>query len=194
MPDLPFGPGDAPDPRGEELRREDQGEDRLFHATRRARAGALGPQGRPARERVGFARVPQGAGPGMRKIAEIEAEIEAAPARRGASSRWPRRFSKSGLKPMSARRLKRPAKARACSPCIGRARAAIPASTPAGRPAGSSSIARTFSPLPANTRIRPARRRRCGRCALHLAYFVGGKLENAKLGEFCCSARPLRVN
>jgi hypothetical protein len=30
--------------------------------------------------------------------------------------------------------------------------------------------------------------------ALHLAYFVGGKLENAKLGEFCCSARPLRVN
>jgi len=30
--------------------------------------------------------------------------------------------------------------------------------------------------------------------ALHLAYFVGGKLENAKLGEFCCSSRPLRVN
>ena len=29
--------------------------------------------------------------------------------------------------------------------------------------------------------------------ALHLAYFVGGKLENAKLGEFCCSSRPLRV-
>ncbi|MDE3177021.1 MAG: hypothetical protein KGM15_13045 [Pseudomonadota bacterium] len=30
--------------------------------------------------------------------------------------------------------------------------------------------------------------------ALHLAYFIGGKLENAKLGEFCCSSRPLRVN
>jgi hypothetical protein len=29
--------------------------------------------------------------------------------------------------------------------------------------------------------------------ARHLLYFVGGKLENAKLGEFCCSSRPLRV-
>ena len=29
--------------------------------------------------------------------------------------------------------------------------------------------------------------------ARHLAYFVGGKLENAGLGEFCCSSRPLRL-
>jgi hypothetical protein len=28
--------------------------------------------------------------------------------------------------------------------------------------------------------------------ARHLALFVGGKLEVAGLGEFCCSARPLR--
>lgn len=26
----------------------------------------------------------------------------------------------------------------------------------------------------------------------HLALFVGGKLENAGLGEFCCSSRPVR--
>src|SRR5579863_10272635 len=29
--------------------------------------------------------------------------------------------------------------------------------------------------------------------ARHLALFIGGKLENARLGEFCCSSRPLRV-
>lgn len=28
--------------------------------------------------------------------------------------------------------------------------------------------------------------------ARHLALFIGGKLEEAQLGEFCCSARPLR--
>lgn len=28
--------------------------------------------------------------------------------------------------------------------------------------------------------------------ARHLALFIGGKLENARLGEFCCSSRPLR--
>ncbi|MCB6176607.1 hypothetical protein LHP98_00490 [Rhodobacter sp. Har01] len=27
----------------------------------------------------------------------------------------------------------------------------------------------------------------------HLALFVGGKLENARLGEFCCASRPLRA-
>jgi hypothetical protein len=27
--------------------------------------------------------------------------------------------------------------------------------------------------------------------AKHLALFVGGKLETAGLGEFCCSSRPL---
>jgi len=26
----------------------------------------------------------------------------------------------------------------------------------------------------------------------HLALFIDGKLENARLGEFCCSARPIR--
>ncbi|MBX5472599.1 MAG: hypothetical protein IRZ23_09070 [Acetobacteraceae bacterium] len=30
--------------------------------------------------------------------------------------------------------------------------------------------------------------------ALHLALFVGGKLEISGLGEFCCSSRPLRQN
>jgi hypothetical protein len=30
--------------------------------------------------------------------------------------------------------------------------------------------------------------------ARHLALFIGGKLEVAGLGEFCCSARPLRQN
>lgn len=29
--------------------------------------------------------------------------------------------------------------------------------------------------------------------ALHLFLFVSGKLEHAKLGEFCCSARPLHA-
>jgi hypothetical protein len=28
--------------------------------------------------------------------------------------------------------------------------------------------------------------------ALHLYLFVSGKMQAAKLGEFCCSARPLR--
>jgi hypothetical protein len=27
----------------------------------------------------------------------------------------------------------------------------------------------------------------------HLALFVGGKLQVAGLGEFCCAARPLRA-
>ncbi|MDW8468680.1 MAG: hypothetical protein RML56_06565 [Burkholderiales bacterium] len=31
------------------------------------------------------------------------------------------------------------------------------------------------------------------RLVLHLALFVRGKLEVARLGEFCCSARPLRL-
>lgn len=38
-----------------------------------------------------------------------------------------------------------------------------------------------------------ARRIRLGAMvAKHLALFVGGKLEVARLGEFCCSSRPLR--
>jgi hypothetical protein len=38
-----------------------------------------------------------------------------------------------------------------------------------------------------------ARRARLGAMvARHLALFIGGKLEVAGLGEFCCSARPLR--
>ena len=28
---------------------------------------------------------------------------------------------------------------------------------------------------------------------MHLFLFVSGKLENARLGEFCCSARPLHA-
>ena len=28
----------------------------------------------------------------------------------------------------------------------------------------------------------------------HLALFIGGKMQEAGLGEFCCSARPLRAN
>ena len=38
-----------------------------------------------------------------------------------------------------------------------------------------------------------ARRLRLGAMvARHLALFIGGKLEAAGLGEFCCSSRPLR--
>jgi hypothetical protein len=38
-----------------------------------------------------------------------------------------------------------------------------------------------------------ARRLRLGAMvARHLALFVGGKLEVAGLGEFCCASRPLR--
>ena len=38
-----------------------------------------------------------------------------------------------------------------------------------------------------------ARRLRLGAMvARHLVLFIGGKLENAGLGEFCCSSRPLR--
>jgi hypothetical protein len=44
---------------------------------------------------------------------------------------------------------------------------------------------------PAHTET--ARRLRLGAMvAKHLALFVGGKLETAGLGEFCCSSRPLR--
>ena len=40
-----------------------------------------------------------------------------------------------------------------------------------------------------------ARRLRLGAMvAKHLSLFVGGKLEVAGLGEFCCAARPLRLN
>jgi hypothetical protein len=40
-----------------------------------------------------------------------------------------------------------------------------------------------------------ARRLRLGAMvARHLALFIGGKLEVAGLGEFCCAARPLRQN
>jgi hypothetical protein len=41
----------------------------------------------------------------------------------------------------------------------------------------------------------PERARRIRLAAMvvrHLALFVGGKLETAGLGEFCCSSRPLR--
>lgn len=30
------------------------------------------------------------------------------------------------------------------------------------------------------------------RVVQHLVYFVGGKLRNAQLGEFCCASRPIR--
>ena len=30
--------------------------------------------------------------------------------------------------------------------------------------------------------------------ARHLAYFIGGKMDDARLGEFCCSSRPLRID
>lgn len=38
----------------------------------------------------------------------------------------------------------------------------------------------------------PRRLRLGAMVARHLALFIGGKLETAGLGEFCCSARPLR--
>ena len=39
-------------------------------------------------------------------------------------------------------------------------------------------------------------RETCRELAYHhnLALFIGGKLENAKMGEFCCAAKPLRLN
>jgi hypothetical protein len=47
----------------------------------------------------------------------------------------------------------------------------------------------SFEPAHADT----ARRLRLGAMvARHLALFIGGKLETAGLGEFCCSSRPLR--
>lgn len=33
-----------------------------------------------------------------------------------------------------------------------------------------------------------------GMVARHLCLFVGGKMQVAELGEFCCSSRPLRAN
>jgi hypothetical protein len=40
----------------------------------------------------------------------------------------------------------------------------------------------------------PRRLRLGAMVARHLALFIGGKLEVAGLGEFCCSSRPLRQN
>jgi hypothetical protein len=37
------------------------------------------------------------------------------------------------------------------------------------------------------------RRRMMAMLVKHLALFVGGKLQAAGLGEFCCSSRPLRI-
>ncbi|MCC6533726.1 MAG: hypothetical protein IT531_14355 [Burkholderiales bacterium] len=39
----------------------------------------------------------------------------------------------------------------------------------------------------------PRQARLMAMLVLHLILFVGGKLQNAKLGEFCCSARPLHA-
>lgn len=30
------------------------------------------------------------------------------------------------------------------------------------------------------------------RVVQHLSYFIGGKMRNAQIGEFCCAARPIR--
>jgi len=38
------------------------------------------------------------------------------------------------------------------------------------------------------------RLRMAGMVARHLCLFVGGKMQVAELGEFCCSSRPLRAN
>lgn len=43
-----------------------------------------------------------------------------------------------------------------------------------------------------DTAARARRLRLAAMVARHLALFVAGKLENAGLGEFCCSARDLR--
>ena len=40
----------------------------------------------------------------------------------------------------------------------------------------------------------PRQVRLMGMVVMHLFLFVSGKLENAKLGEFCCSARPLHAH
>jgi hypothetical protein len=40
----------------------------------------------------------------------------------------------------------------------------------------------------------PKRIRLAAMVAKHLALFVGGKMEVAGLGEFCCASKPLRAN
>jgi hypothetical protein len=40
----------------------------------------------------------------------------------------------------------------------------------------------------------PARLRLAAMVAFHLYLFVTGRMEQAQLGEFCCSSRPLRGN
>ena len=40
----------------------------------------------------------------------------------------------------------------------------------------------------------PKRLRLAAMVTKHLALFVGGKLEEAGLGEFCCAAKPVRVS
>jgi hypothetical protein len=42
--------------------------------------------------------------------------------------------------------------------------------------------------------VAPRQVRLMAMVVMHLFLFVSGKLENAKLGEFCCSARPLRAH
>ena len=83
-------------------------------------------------------------------------------------------------------------RASACWRFIARAPGAMRASTPAARPAASWSItAILFVSIPCI----PTRRGGCASAAMvarHLALFIGGKLEVAGLGEFCCSSRPLR--
>ncbi len=44
---------------------------------------------------------------------------------------------------------------------------------------------------PAEWRVNIATMRRV---VQHLVYFVGGKLRNAQLGEFCCASRPIRAD
>jgi hypothetical protein len=51
---------------------------------------------------------------------------------------------------------------------------------------------RNLIPLETGAPERARRVRLAAMVVRHLALFVGGKLETAGLGEFCCSSRPLR--
>lgn len=49
-----------------------------------------------------------------------------------------------------------------------------------------------LTPLPVEEHLVNLRTMR--RVAQHLVYFIGGKMQSAELGEFCCSSRSLRAS
>ena len=212
MSDLPHRPRNASGPRRKSVRPQDHREDPLLHPASRHGARPVGAQGRRAREffrilqlscargdwaddrrcRVTPARRYCGAPRRDDCVGGRDACRGGAGARRraiGAGRRDPRDLA-GGTR--ARRRRHARSRAFACWRCSARALAATQASTPAAKPVASSSTTAISSALdPAHPDT--ARRLRLGAMvARHLALFIGGKLEVAGLGEFCCSSRPLR--